>query len=92
VLTHNKHNLPPEALWIIRFHSFYPWHTSGAYTHLCDYERGEQSEDRTILKWVREFNKYDLYSKSDAALPDVATLKPYYEALLEKYVPGKLKW
>lgn len=27
--------LPPEALYMIRYHSFYPWHTKGDYAHLA---------------------------------------------------------
>ncbi|EGD72371.1 myo-inositol oxidase [Salpingoeca rosetta] len=49
VLLHNKCTLPIEALYMIRFHSFYPWHTKEAYGHLLD------DTDRDMLKWVREF-------------------------------------
>lgn len=28
--------LPDEALAMIRYHSFYPWHREGAYMHLCN--------------------------------------------------------
>lgn len=70
----------------IRFHSFYPWHDKGAYKHLMG------PGDEETLKWVNEFNKFDLYSKSDA-LPDPKELKPYYHSLLEKYnIAGKLKF
>ena len=41
--------LPEESLYIIRFHSFYPWHTGGDYDHLCN------DKDRSMLKWIREF-------------------------------------
>lgn len=34
---------------MIRFHSFYPWHTGGDYRQLC----GEQ--DLAMLPWVQEF-------------------------------------
>jgi hypothetical protein len=41
---------------------------------------------------VREFQTFDLYSKSDA-IPDINFLKPYYQSLLDKYnVGGKLRW
>ena len=36
-------------------------------------------------------SKFDLYSKSDD-LPDVESLKPYYQTLIDKYVPGVLEW
>ena len=45
----NGFKLPPAALYIIRFHSFYPWHTGGAYDHLCN------DKDREMLTWVTEF-------------------------------------
>ena len=44
-----------------------------------------------MLKWVREFNQFDLYTKAPD-MPDVDALKEYYEGLLRKYVPGKVKW
>jgi hypothetical protein len=36
-------------------------------------------------------SKFDLYSKADA-MPDAASLIPYYQQLIDKYIPGKLKW
>ncbi|XP_077862739.1 inositol oxygenase-like [Saccoglossus kowalevskii] len=70
---------------MVRFHSFYPWHTGGDYRHLCN------NKDNEMLAWICEFNKFDLYSKSDD-LPDIAALKPYYQSLIDKYLPGTLKW
>jgi len=85
VLTGNNCTLPKEALYMIRYHSFYPWHCAGDYTYLCN------DQDMEMLKWVKEFNKYDLYSKSDA-VPDVEAVTPYYEQLISKYCPGELCW
>lgn len=85
VLKHNKTTLPDEGLYAIRFHSFYPWHTCKDYLHLCN------KKDMDMLKWVQEFNKFDLYSKGDA-LPDIEALKPYYQSLIDKYIPGVLEW
>lgn len=85
VLLANTQSLPEEALYIIRFHSFYPWHTSGAYTYLTN------NKDEGMLKWIREFNQFDLYTKAPE-MPDVDSLNHYYEGLLRKYVPGKLRW
>ena len=36
-------------------------------------------------------SKFDLYSKADA-LPDPEALKPHYQSLIEKYLPGELQW
>ncbi|XP_012266376.1 inositol oxygenase isoform X2 [Athalia rosae] len=85
VLKHNKTKLPDEALTMIRYHSFYPWHASGDYSYFCT------EKDMENLKWVLEFNKYDLYTKSDS-VPDIEKLWPYYEGLIEKYLPGLIEW
>jgi len=77
--------LPKEALHVIRFHSFYPYHTGGAYRHLTS------EEDEQMLSWVLKFNKFDLYSK-DEEIPDIEALTPYYEQLIAKYLPGVFKW
>jgi len=88
VLTHNKSTLPEQALYIIRFHSFYPLHSGGDYQFLLD------DHDKQMLTWVKLFQKYDLYTKSDdeADLPDIEALKPYYQQLIDKYCPGILKF
>ena len=80
-----KDHLPPEALYMIRYHSFYPWHRENAYVHLTD------EQDRAMLPWVRKFNPYDLYSKA-AAKPDKETLRPFYQDLIDEYLPGELRW
>jgi len=80
-----KPYLQDEALYMLRFHSFYPWHKHGAYDHLCN------DKDRAMLKWVLEFNKYDLYSKGHAK-PDLVQLKPYYDDLFAEFLPAKLAW
>jgi inositol oxygenase len=48
-LKHNKSKLPKQALDIIRFHSFYPWHSSNDYHHLM------KPEDEETKKWVLAF-------------------------------------
>jgi inositol oxygenase len=80
-----KDRLPEPALYMIRFHSFYAWHREGEYNHLLD------DHDREMLLWVQKFNSYDLYSKSPVR-PDWDYLRPYYAALIDKYLPGKLRW
>ncbi len=44
----------------------------------------------TILSFL-SFSKFDLYSKADSK-PDMVALVPYYQSLIDKYVPGVLKW
>jgi inositol oxygenase len=82
----SQSTLPDEALAMIRYHSFYPWHREGAYRHLmCD-------KDWEMLKAVQAFNPYDLYSKSDG-VPDAEELKPYYMELINEFFPtGSIKW
>ncbi|KAE9019960.1 hypothetical protein PR003_g13272, partial [Phytophthora rubi] len=48
-------------------------------------------EDHELLDWVLEFNKFDLYTKADVR-PDVEQLWPYYQSIIDKYLPGKLCW
>jgi Myo-inositol oxygenase len=64
--------LSDEALYMLRFHSFYAWHRHGAYQYL------ENEKDREMLGWVKKFNPYDLYSKGHSK-PDLKHLKPYYD-------------
>ncbi len=78
-----KDYLPEPALYMIRYHSFYPCHTEGAYQHLMN------DHDREMFKWVRAFNPFDLYSKCPVA-PKVSELKSYYQGLIDKYLPSKL--
>jgi inositol oxygenase len=80
-----KDHLPEEGLYMLRYHSFYPWHREGAYDHLCN------DKDRALLPWVQAFNPYDLYTKSHEK-PDVAKLRPFYEDLIRDYFPAELRW
>lgn len=95
--------LPKEGLAMIRYHSFYPWHSGGAYRHLMN------EQDYKMLEAVQAFNPYDLYSKSDEA-PNIDELKvsplsstqiilcliffqPYYLDLIDEFFPKKvIKW
>ena len=80
-----KNYLPEEALYMIRYHSFYSQHRENAYTHLMD------DHDHEYFKWVNIFNPYDLYTKSPK-LPNWNELRPYYEDLAAKYLPSTLKF
>ena len=80
-----RKHLPEPALYMIRYHSFYAAHREGQYDYLMN------DHDREMFQWVREFNPYDLYSKSDAP-PDVQELRPYYEDLISDFFPAELQW
>ena len=80
-----KQYLPEEALYMLRYHSFYPAHKHGAYRHLMT------GHDVKMFDWVNEFNKYDLYSKGHAK-PDMQEVKPYYDDLFAEFFPEKIAW
>jgi len=80
-----KDYLPEEALYMLRYHSFYPAHKHGAYRHLMN------DHDVDMFRWVNEFNKYDLYSKGHSK-PNVKELKPYYDDLFAEFFPAKIRW
>jgi inositol oxygenase len=80
-----KDYLPKEALYMIRYHSFYSQHKEHAYNHLMD------NTDIKMFEWVRKFNAYDLYSKAPVP-PDSKALRPYYEDLVSKYLPDTLNF
>ncbi len=80
-----KDYLPESALYMIRYHSFYPAHREGAYTHLMN------DHDKEMFQWVRAFNPYDLYSKSPVR-PDVSALRPFYDDLIGEFFPTKISW
>jgi len=81
----NGSTLPQQALNIIRYHSFYPWHSHGGYSHLMN------EEDKKSLFWVKEFQKHDLYSKMPEK-PKLDELLPYYQGLMDKYFPPIMRW
>lgn len=77
--------LPEPALYMIRYHSFYPAHREGAYSHLMN------DRDHEMFEWVKAFNPYDLYSKSPVA-EDAVELRSYYEKLISEFFPDKVRW
>jgi inositol oxygenase len=77
--------LPAEALAMIRYHSFYPGHREGEYTHLMS------EHDHAMMGWVRRFNPYDLYSKGHDR-PNVAALTPFYRDLIAEFFPPQIAW
>ncbi len=79
-----KDYLPEPALYMIRYHSFYPQHRENAYDHLLN------DHDQEMFEWVKKFNPYDLYSKSPTP-PVLEELRPYYDGLIKKYLPEKIR-
>ena len=80
-----KNYLPQEALYIIRYHSFYAAHKENAYEYLMnDY-------DRSMMPLLKLFSSYDLYSKSSEPINSTELL-PYYQELVAEYFPEKIDW
>jgi inositol oxygenase len=87
VLQNNKnHKLSHKYQKIIRYHSFYPWHTGN------DYKYFEIPSDNDIKQDVLEFNKFDLYSKEDINFVLTNEIKLYYKNLLANFFPQELIW
>ena len=86
ILEKTKTNLPKEAIYIIRYHSFYSWHTPSngirGYTHLAN------ENDWYMLPLLKCFQKADLYSKTEN-VPDTKSIIMQYDGLIEKYIPDK---
>jgi inositol oxygenase len=74
LIVKDQSTLPPEALAMIRYHSFYAWHREGAYRHFM------AEKDCATLNAVQAFSPYDLYSKSDEP-PEVEELKVGLDSL-----------
>ncbi len=83
---HETNTLPEEAMVMIRYHSFYPWHTGGAYTELLN------KQDEAYLAIIKDFNRYDLYTKSQK-IYDLEDVLAYYQPIAEKYLgAGPIFW
>jgi inositol oxygenase len=80
-----KDFLPDEALYMIRYHSFYAAHQEGGYPYLMN------QRDHEMFAWVRKFSRYDLYSKTPER-PSVKRLRPYYLDLIAEYFPAQICW
>lgn len=83
-------NICAEGLYLLRYHSFYPWHTpqngTMAYTELAS------EYDWLMLPLLKAFQKADLYSKSPD-LPPQDVLEAKYVKLLNQYIPNQsINW
>jgi inositol oxygenase len=86
-ILNGKCSIPEEGLYIIRYHSFYPWHHEGAYDHLAS------EKDRDFKKYLNMFQVCDLYSKVEEEI-DVPVAIKYYEELIKEFIPNdsELLW
>jgi len=80
VLSNHKENtIPKEGMTMVRYHSFYPWHTGGSYMNIMS------EVEKPYLEWVKDFNQYDLYTKRPQTY-ELSDLKHYYLPIIEKYL------
>jgi inositol oxygenase len=83
---HHSNAIPEAGMVMIRYHSFYPWHTGGSYSQF------ETDKDQQYKEWIRDFNQYDLYTKSQKVY-DLNEVKDYYVPIAEKYLGnGNIMW
>lgn len=83
---HTACTIPDKYLRVIRYHSFYAFHTENDYDYLANYQ------DLALRPLLNKFSKCDLYSKDDMNKLNIDSLKKYYEGLINKYCPGQLSW
>lgn len=74
----NPNILPKEALYIARFHSLYSYHDKKEYFYF------QNENDKQLFPYLIDFNKYDLYSKSDE-IYEINQIKEYYMGLIQKF-------
>ncbi len=83
---HKENKIPKAGMAMIRYHSFYPWHSGDSYRQLLT------ENDAEYLEWIRDFNKYDLYTKSQK-IYDLDEIKDYYLPIAQKYLgDGPIYW
>ena len=85
VLVKNKIEIPKEAVYMIKYHSFYAWHTPP--NGNIGYKYLASEEDWINLPLLKILQKADLYSKS-TNLPDITKIIKEYKILVEKYIPN----
>jgi len=88
LLEKNNTLLPKEAIYVIRFHSFYSWHTFSKKNIEYPYNYLAEDYDWYMLPLLKILQKSDLYSKSNE-LPNINHIKNKYNKYIEKYIPNK---
>ena len=87
VLQKSKTKLPYEAIYIIKYHSFYPWHTPN--NNIRGYMELASEKDWYYLPLLKLFQKSDLYSKT-SIMPNIDSIQDYYNKLINLYIPNKI--
>ncbi len=83
---HSGNRIPEAGMVMIRYHSFYPWHTGGSYAELTN------EIDEQYKEWILDFHNYDLCAKCPKHY-DLEEMKAYYGPLVKKYLgEGPIYW
>jgi len=82
ILERSSTELPTEAIYIIRYHSFYSWHTPR--NGQRGYTAFASRNDWDMLPLLKLFQKADLYSKT-RNIPEISKIKEEYEIVIKKY-------
>jgi inositol oxygenase len=89
ILEINNINLPKEAIYIIRYHSFYSWHSPQ--NNKIGYKELASNFDWYMLPLLKIFQKADLYSKSDNKI-SIDQIKYKYKPIIDKYFKNVTLW
>lgn len=89
VLEMNSCKIPKQGIYIIRFHSFYSWHTPN--NNNRGYEKLANHYDWYMLPLLKLFQKSDLYSKT-RDIPGENEIINNLTPLIEKYHCEELLW
>jgi inositol oxygenase len=68
-----------KILYVIRWHSLYPWHSRGSYDQFAN------DKDWKMLEYLQQFSKYDLYTKSSTKCEVTTDIRQHYTSLIIKY-------
>jgi len=87
----NQSNLPYEAIYMIKYHSFYAYHTESDYLYLTD------KNDYMYYPWLAKFKGYDLYTKKRADQGPNDSIHnsqniTFYQKLIHTFIPGMIRW
>lgn len=80
---HPTNTIPEAGMVMVRYHSFYPWHTGNSYTEITT------KKDDQYKEWIKDFNKYDLYTKCDRIF-NLDEIKSYYQPIAQKYLGNEV--
>ena len=84
VLKKNNTKLPNEAIYLIRYHSFYAWHNPKN-SSIRGYTNLASMYDWKMLPLLKAFQKADLYSKVEKK-PNIKEVKKIFGPLIKKYI------